>query len=154
MEELGVLPGMNWTMVDWWRKVRWGKQRGISKCALILVRIYEQLRPGKTDEATAQTVQGMKALKQVSLDEGDWTKGWELTGLRDLTRPERFAGDFQEMTGISAYLKSLRELEGACRVGDQPHLSDEEPRETNKQRKIRLDREKKEAAAKRQASDK
>ena len=150
-EELGIVPGQAWTVVDWWRRVPWRRQKGISRCALILTRIYEYLRRGEYDSATAQTAQALKAMKQVALDDGSWDTAWLLTGLRDLLRGETFAGDFAEMSAISAYRRSLKELEQKPRrEAASPTLSGGEEGgqvESNRARKARLKKEKRDGAA-------
>ena len=88
--------------------------------------IYEKLRRGETDIALAQVTQSLKACRQVALDDGEWSVAWELTGIKDHLRPEKFAGSFSEMTGIAAYHKYLRELESSHKLPAGPKISDDE----------------------------
>ena len=116
VRELGIVPGQPWTLLDWWRKIEFGKLKGISRCTLILLTILEQLRRGDHEIAAAQTVQGLKAMRQVALDGGHWDIAWELTGIQDHLRSEEFAGSFEDLTAISAYRKYRRELKAGSRL--------------------------------------
>ena len=119
VEELGVVPGQSWTLRDYVKKQQWGKFKGIYRCAMMDVAVYELLRAKKPEAAAAQLVQNLKAKHQSVLQHGDWQAAWLLTGLPDpLTRKE-WAGTKGEMSIISGYLSALHDLKK--KVKDSSH---------------------------------
>ena len=66
---------------------------------------------GATEEASAQLAQGIKAVMQAALKNGDWQTAWPLSGLPDPCMSRRFVGTAHEMGKISAHLAAMKELE-------------------------------------------
>ena len=111
VEELGVVKGQPWTLRDYVRKQQWGKFKGIYRCAMMDVAVYESLRAGDAEVAAAQVVQNLKAKLQSVLQGGDWAAAWLLTGLPDPLARREFAGSKEEMSVISGYVEALHKLQ-------------------------------------------
>ncbi len=116
--ELGIVPGAPWMVLDWIRKLQWGKFKGIYRTAVMDVAVYELLRQNKKGEALAQLVQNLKAKRQCVLQQGERSTAWLLTGLQDPLESKHFAGEAVEMATVAAYTKALRELR--TRVSNAP----------------------------------
>lgn len=110
IRELGIVEGQGWTLRDWIRRQPWGKFKGLQRTAYQDVAVYEMLRNGESQAATAQVVQNLKSKVQCILAGGDWTTAWLLTGLEDPLSKKEFAGSKQEMAVVSGYLKALADL--------------------------------------------
>ena len=133
IEELGVVPGQAWTLRDYIRKQPWGKFKGIYRCAMMDVAVYEELRSGRADVAAAQVVQNLKAKLQSVLQQGDWQSAWLLTGLPDPLSRKDFAGSKEEMTVISGYVEALANLKKKVReTQSSSHGDEEEPSGSSK----------------------
>ena len=111
IEELGVVRGQPWTLRDYVKKQPWGKFRGIYRCCMMDVAVYERLRAGEADIAAAQVVQNIKAKLQSVLQQGEWTTAWLLTGLPDPLSKREFAGSKEEMAVVSGYVDALAKLQ-------------------------------------------
>ena len=90
------------------------------------IQAYEFLRSGNVDAALNQLAQNYKAKKQCTLDGGDWTSAWLLTGIPDRLDRRRFAGSAQEMSTIAAYNKARTELLKNHRAETVPTHDEEE----------------------------
>ena len=69
--------------------------------------MYELLRSGETNQATAQLVQNIKSKLQSVLSGGDWATAWLMTGL---PAHSFRAGNKEEMAVISGCMNSLHRL--------------------------------------------
>ena len=130
VKELGVTPGQAWTLRDFVKKQSWGRYKGLYRCAMMDVAVYEHLRAGRHDVATAQTVQNLKAKIQAVLNLGDWDTAWLLTGLPDPLHKKEWAGTKQEMSVVSGYMdammklkKKVREAQGGADAEDEDALA-------------------------------
>lgn len=110
VEDLGVVGGQSWTLKDWVRRQPWNKFKGLQRCAFMDVAAIELLRQDQPDAACAQLIQNLKAKVQCTLQMGDWTAGWLMTGLPDPLAKKDFAGTKQEMSVISGYLSAVARL--------------------------------------------
>ena len=127
VEELGVIPGQAWTVRDYLKKQPWGKFKGLYRCAVMDAVVYELMRSGQTEAATAQMVQNMKAKMQAVIQGGDWASAWLLTGIPDPLVKKEFAGTKQEMAVVSGYLEALHKLRKKVKEsGRAPELDEEE----------------------------
>ena len=115
IEELGVVQGQAWTLKDYIRKQNFGKYKGLFRCTMMDVSVYELLRAGETDIALAQVTQNIKAKLQSVISQGDWSTAWLLTGLQDPLQRREFAGSKEEMTVISGYIEALAKLKKRVR---------------------------------------
>jgi hypothetical protein len=75
------------------------------------VAVYEMMRKGAYQEATAQIAQNIKAKHQSVLQQGDWSAAWLLTGLADPLQRRKFAGSNEEMSIVSGYIEALARVE-------------------------------------------
>ena len=105
IEDLGIVQGQAWTLKDFVRKQHWGKFKGIYRCAMMDVAVYEYLRNNQPEIAAAQVVQNLKAKMQSVLQGGDWSAAWLLTGLPDPLARREFAGSKEEMAVVSGYVE-------------------------------------------------
>ena len=151
--QLGVAPGEAWSLRAWSRTLPWGQLTGLRRVMEILIAVYEKLRAEKTDAALGLTLQGIKAVHQVTLDHGAWHTAWHMTTLQDPTRRPDFAGDVGELSTIAAYVNATADLKkklGGLRAELQvqervQEIGEEEPRLNRGQRRA-------EAKAKAQAA--
>lgn len=111
IEDLGIVQGQAWTLKDFVRKQHWGKFKGIYRCAMMDVAVYEYLRNNQPEIAAAQVVQNLKAKMQSVLQGGDWSAAWLLTGLPDPLARREFAGSKEEMAVVSGYVEALSKLQ-------------------------------------------
>ncbi|CAE7265379.1 unnamed protein product [Symbiodinium microadriaticum] len=109
-EELGIVAGQAWTLKDYLRRQPWGKFKGIYRCAVMDAQVYEYLRAGNSEAATAQLCQNMKAKVQAVLQQGDWSAAWLLTGLADPLAKKEFGGTKEELAIVSGYMDALAKL--------------------------------------------
>ena len=93
------------------RKVNWGKQKTLQRCHYMLSETLELMLKEKWEKAALQLVLNLKAIHQTALDGGDWSVGWMLTHLADPFTKQRFGGDPEELGHVTAYLKSMADLE-------------------------------------------
>ena len=133
--ELGVVAGQAWTLRDFVRRQHWGKFKGVYRCAMMDVAVYEQLRAGQHDIAQAQLAQNLKAKMQSVLQQGDWTSAWLLTGLPDPLARKEFAGSKEEMSVISGYVAALAKLKKQVKEAEQMAGGDEEEGEASSSKK-------------------
>eukprot|EP00439_Symbiodinium_sp_Y106_P048804 s4313_g6.t1 len=115
VKELGVTPGQAWTRRDFVKKQSWGRYKGLYRCAMMDVAVYEHLRAGRHEVATAQVVQNLKAKMQAVLHQGDWDTAWLLTGLPDPLHRKEWAGTKQEMSVVSGYVEAMTKLKKKVR---------------------------------------
>ena len=109
-EDLGIVAGQAWTLKDYLRRQPWGKFKGIYRCAVMDAQVYEYLRAGNSEAATAQLCQNLKAKIQSVLQQGDWGAAWLLTGLPDPLLKREFGGTKTELAVITNYMDSLSKL--------------------------------------------
>ncbi|CAE7669804.1 osm1 [Symbiodinium sp. CCMP2592] len=129
IEELGIVKGQAWTLRDYVRKQQWGKFKGIYRCAMMDVAVYESLRANEPQVAAAQVVQNLKAKLQSVLQGGDWATAWLLTGLPDPCSRREFAGSREEMAIVSGYVESLSKLQKRVRENHNRAQAEEETEE-------------------------
>eukprot|EP00439_Symbiodinium_sp_Y106_P059226 s1944_g8.t1 len=132
VEDMGIIAGQAWTIKDYLKKQSWGKFKGIYRCAVMDAAVYEMLRAGQTESATAQLAQNIKAKLQAVMSGGDWEAAWLLTGLADPLSRREFAGTREEMAIVSGYMEALSKLKKKVReAGGQDH-GDEDVEEGGK----------------------
>ncbi|CAE7210929.1 SMYD3 [Symbiodinium sp. CCMP2592] len=102
--------------IDFVRKQHWGKFKGIYRCAMMDVAVYEYLRNNQPEIAAAQVVQNLKAKMQSVLQGGDWSAAWLLTGLPDPLARREFAGSKEEMARLQ---KRVKEAQNGKNHGDE-----------------------------------
>ena len=110
IERLGVTPGQAWTLADWLKSHKWGRFKGMYRCALMDIAAYQMIRRKEYQAAAAQLAQNCKAKVQMVSQNGDWTAAWLLTGLRDPLDEEGGGASKSEMAVIAGYLKATTKL--------------------------------------------
>eukprot|EP00435_Cladocopium_sp_Y103_P016971 s147_g4.t1 len=93
------------------RKIPWGKQRTLQRCHYLMSETLELMLKEKWERAALQLVLNLKSLHQTALDGGDWSVGWLLCHLPDPFAKQRFGGDAEELQHVTAYLKSMSDLQ-------------------------------------------
>ena len=66
---------------------------------------------GKHERASLQAVQLLRALHQVSLDQGSWKTGSLLMSHADPLERPKFGGEPDQLEKIASYVKAMTELE-------------------------------------------
>ena len=105
-----MVPGAPWTVKGYIKRFHWGKFKGLYRCAIEDVAVYEMLRQKEYESTTAQCIQNMKSKMQAVLQQGGWSSAWLLTGLSDPLRPREFAGTKEELAA-SRGLRLPQQLE-------------------------------------------
>ena len=72
--------------------------------------IHQQQVAGQSDQAAAATVQLLRALHQLAIDNGDWCIASKLLAHRDPLEKREFGGSEQQLQAIHAYERALAEL--------------------------------------------
>ena len=93
------------------KKIPWGKQKTLQRCHYLLSEILELMLAEKWERAALQVVLSLKSIHQTALDNGDWQVGWMLSQLPDPLSKPKFGGSAEELGHVTAYLKSMAELE-------------------------------------------
>ncbi len=81
----------------------------------VLAEIFPRLDEGRPLEAQALTVHCLKSVHQCFLDDGDGRLAWSLSTIPDPINKIRFGGTEKELEIVSAYTKSLDQLEEVMR---------------------------------------
>ena len=134
VEELGVVEGQCWTLMDYVKRQQWGKFRGIYRCACMDVRAYELLRGGQTEAAQAQLVQNLKAKIQSVIQGGSWETAWLLTGIADPLSRREFGGSKEEMSVVSEYVNQMAKLKKRVKEASQQDKEQEKEAPTRRTR--------------------
>lgn len=71
-DQLGVELGQNWTMADVNKRIPWGKFRSYQRFHYLLGAVFKLMDRGEWMPAMALVRQGLKAVHQATLDNGDW----------------------------------------------------------------------------------
>ena len=108
-EELGAQE-KPFRLVDYNRRIQWGKHRSLQRCHYLVSVILEELLREEPERAARRAVLTLQALHQTSLDNGSWQIGWLLTHVEDPFEKKLFGGDPQSLQHVTSYLKSMSEL--------------------------------------------
>ena len=92
------------------KKVSWGKQKSLQRVHYLMSETLEMLLKGKTEKACLQLVLSLRAVHQAAIDQ-DWSVAWMITHLDDPFSRPRWGGDVTELANVTAYLRSMAELE-------------------------------------------
>jgi hypothetical protein len=146
-EELGVVRGQAWTLLDWAKRQKMSRSKGLLRSMVILIAVLEKSLSGKEAEARALAVQGIKATLQVSLHGGSWDRGaWLLTGLADPVEEKTFAGTPGEMAAVASYMKAVEQLKVKVGGGVSDVTEGVDVKLTKAQRRALKKQQEKEAA--------
>ncbi|CAE7905262.1 unnamed protein product [Symbiodinium necroappetens] len=114
-EQLGGGDDIPYRLVDYTRKIYWGKQRTLQRVHVLLHEILRLMLQNRFEEAALQTVLSLRAVHQCSLDNGRWDLAWLLTHVEDPFQRRRWGGETQEVEVVAAYVKALEDLEKKTR---------------------------------------
>lgn len=120
-EELGVDGGKPYNLHDIGRRIQWGKQKSLQRTHYILSEILTLLLQKKHEQATLQTMLGLRAVHQTAIDQGDWTLSWLLTHLPNVWDRKQWGGSAEELGNVAAYLKSMEELNKSAEKARSSH---------------------------------
>ncbi|CAE7042311.1 unnamed protein product [Symbiodinium natans] len=140
-EQLGGGDDVPYRLVDYTRKIYWGKQRTLQRFHVLLHEILRLMLMNRFEEAALQTVLSLRAVHQCSLDNGRWDLAWLLTHVEDPFQRRRWGGETQEVEVVAAYVKALEDLEKKTRqtrfFGDGTQQAEEEEQAEDKSNKGR-----------------
>ena len=121
-EELGVdNNGKPYNLHDMGRRVSWGKQKSLQRTHYILSEVLTLLLKKKYEQATLQTMLGLRAIHQTALDQGDWSLSWLLTHLPNVWDRKQRGGSAEELGNVAAYLRSMEELNKSAERARNAH---------------------------------
>ena len=103
--------GGAYTLRDFAKKIQWGQFKSLQKFMEMLISIHELLGEGENMAAWAQTVQCLKAIHQVTLDNGNWRNAWPVTGLVDPGRRRPLGMSYTDAEVVNDYTKTQEDLE-------------------------------------------
>ena len=108
---LGVSGQIPYTLAEYSKKLNWGKQKTLMRIHYALSELLQTLMRGKTERAALMTVQLLRAVHQVSLDQGSWQAASLMLAHADPLERPKFGGEPQQLESIASYLKAMTELE-------------------------------------------
>ncbi|CAE7248935.1 unnamed protein product [Symbiodinium sp. CCMP2592] len=104
-EQLGDGDDISYRLVDYTRKIYWGKQRTLQRVHVLLHEILRLMLQNRFEKAVFQTVLSLRAVHQCSLDNGRW----------DPFQRRRWDGETQEVEVVATFVKALEDLEKKTR---------------------------------------
>ena len=108
-EELGA-EDKPFRIIDYTKKISWGKQRNLQRCHHLVALILEYLLKEEYEKGALQCVLTLQAIHQASLDNGEWQVAWLLTHTEDPFQRKLFGGDPNSLQHVTSYLRSMNEL--------------------------------------------
>ena len=120
--QLGVSnPTQVWCFRDYAKKQlpRFGKMKGLWRTYYHLAHLLDTFESGQPNQVRAEIVQGMKAVLQVGVDQGDWTSGSLLMPYVDPISQSPFGGTEEEMQAVMKYRKGMKELKTKLKEKDK-----------------------------------
>lgn len=108
-EELGA-QDKPFRLVDFNRKIHFGKLQDLKRCHYLVCIILEWLLKEEPRKAALQATLTLQAMHQAALGQ-NWEIAWLLTHVaEDPFKPRLFGGDEESLQHVTAYLKSMNEL--------------------------------------------
>jgi hypothetical protein len=108
---LGVEAGQPWTLLDWSKKIQWGKFKSFMRAHVMMGEAVRLIDTGQPMHAMAHLCQCMKATHQAALDQGSWRNAWLLTLMEDPLAQVNFGGEERELEVIAGYTRALADLQ-------------------------------------------
>ena len=115
VDELGA-HNTPWTYRDLNRAINWGKMRGLQRCHAVVGDILLALKMNQLGRGVVLSVQLLKALQQVVLDDGGWQVAMMLIPVPDPIYRKDFGGMEDEVQIISAHQKAVSDLKKNSRA--------------------------------------
>lgn len=97
-------------VVDYNRRIHWGKQRNLQRCHYLVSVVMEELLREEPERAALRCALTLQALHQAALDGGDWQIAWLLTHVEDPFEKRLFGGTPESLQHVTGYLRSMGEL--------------------------------------------
>ena len=111
MEEMGVVDGQPWQLMDYSKKIPWGQFRTLFRYHFMTMAALKPLLEGEPEQAALQLVLNLRSIHQALLDEGQWHTAWQLSHLPDPLGKKKFGGTARDLELIAGYNRSIKELE-------------------------------------------
>eukprot|EP00438_Fugacium_kawagutii_P028452 Skav206776 [mRNA] locus=scaffold1075:41705:42883:+ [translate_table: standard] len=96
-------------VTDYTRRIQFGKQQNLRRCHFLVATILELLLKEKPEKAALMAVVSLQAMHQAALDQS-WDVAWLLTYQEDPFRAKAFGGDPNALQYVTAYLRSMHDL--------------------------------------------
>jgi len=110
MDKLGTEPGDSFQPWMWTSRINWGKLAGLHRVHFHLSHILGLSLKGKKKQAEAYTVQLLRSLHQVSLDNGMWSTASLLLPRPDPIYRENFGATETELEAVVGYQEALKKI--------------------------------------------
>jgi hypothetical protein len=110
MRDMGVEPGMPWSLREWRRRQPFGKFTTLARCAEQDAIVYQLLAQGKVKHSRAQLAQNLRSKSQCAMDGGRWDHAWFLTGQVDPIGKRNFAAPESQIAAIAGYVSAFQKL--------------------------------------------
>eukprot|EP00438_Fugacium_kawagutii_P015755 Skav233444 [mRNA] locus=scaffold1486:342746:344071:- [translate_table: standard] len=137
-DQLGVTDQSAYKLIDFTKRLQWGKFKTLMRFHYALSEILQELLRGKADQASLQVTQLLRATHQAALDNGEWKTAWLLLDMPDPVEKPRFGGEVQDLETVAAYVKAMHDLEKKSKAwGPQKPQEDEEGNPKGKGKKGR-----------------
>ncbi len=107
-EEMGA-EDKPFRVVDYTRRIGFGKQRNLQKCHYLFGIVLEMLLKEEFSKAALQVTLCLQALHQAAID-SDWQIAWLLTHVPDPFERKIWGGDADSLQHVTAYVRSMHEL--------------------------------------------
>jgi hypothetical protein len=126
--ELGVEPGMVWSLMEWKRRQPMGRLTTLNRCITQDILAYQWSAQGNHAACRAQLAQNIRSKMQTVYDQGLWTHGWHLCGAVDPCARKAFAAPITQISAVADYVAAMTKLRG--HLGAQGARSSSEPVES------------------------
>lgn len=130
-EQLGVTDNSAYKLIDFTRRLQWGKFKTLMRFHYALSEVLQELLRGRPNLAALQVTQLLRATHQLCLDNGEWKTAWLLLDLPDPVQQPRFGGEVRDLETVAAYVRAMHDLEKRSK-GFNPKPGGEEEEQTGK----------------------
>ena len=127
MDKLGTEPGDAFQPWMWTSRISWGKLAGLHRVHFHLSHILGLSLKGKKKQAEAYTVQLLRSLHQVSLDNGMWSTAALLLPRPDPIYRENFGATETELEAVVGYQEALKKIRSKTQTDDGGDDKDAKP---------------------------
>jgi hypothetical protein len=120
MDNLGVEAGESWQLWQWTQQINWGRMKGLHRLHYHISHALTLGLRGENDQSHAYLAQTLRAIYQVSLDNGSWETASYLLPRRDPVTKVEFGGTHKELETIYAYREALKKLKKSQDPSGEP----------------------------------
>ena len=114
IDKMGLEPGDPWQLWQFTHKLAFGKNKGLLRLHYHVSHALTYSLRGQTLISQAYMVQILRALYQLSLDNGSWSTAALLLPKADPVFRELFGGTQEELEAAASYQKALKEMRGGA----------------------------------------